>query len=300
MASPQLTTISPSMNPSKPVNHYKAYKPRPFKKEERDKVTILYGGLTWKHERLIQGIGSDKVLGPTWRQLFAEDKGVAPSLNWWEEPQKRRRLIDIAVRESAAFVYDMATLEKAVAAGERSLGAEYFEENKGHFWGLMETRPYMRARYRLADLLLDAGRASEAIGHLEALLDLNPNDNQGIREVLLGPYLAGDRLDGARRLLLTYKDDDSAVFAWGRMLEKLLSGDFDRAAKLLQQARRNNRRALLLWKALRASFRSPRVALHVLAIENEIESSRKRNCNKLQQLFASWEIFFHPQNQRID
>src|SRR5271155_2870740 len=71
------------------------------------------------HERLIQGIGSDKVLGPTWRQLFAEDKGVAPSLNWWEEPQKRRRLIDIAVRESAAFVYDMASLDKAIAAVQR-------------------------------------------------------------------------------------------------------------------------------------------------------------------------------------
>jgi bifunctional diaminopimelate decarboxylase / aspartate kinase len=71
------------------------------------------------HERLIQGIGSDKVLGPTWRQLFSEEKGVAPSLNWWEEPQKRRRLIDIAVRESAAFVYDMATLDQAIAAVQR-------------------------------------------------------------------------------------------------------------------------------------------------------------------------------------
>ena len=30
------------------------------------------------HERLIQGIGSDKVLGPTWQQLFAEEKGAAP------------------------------------------------------------------------------------------------------------------------------------------------------------------------------------------------------------------------------
>ena len=30
-------------------------------------------------------------------------------MNWWEEPQKRRRLIDIATRESAAFVYDAAT-----------------------------------------------------------------------------------------------------------------------------------------------------------------------------------------------
>src|SRR5208337_3904878 len=51
MATAQLTTI----NPSNTINHYKAYKPRPFKREERDKVTILYGGLTWKHERLMQG-----------------------------------------------------------------------------------------------------------------------------------------------------------------------------------------------------------------------------------------------------
>ncbi len=35
--------------------HYRAYRPRPLKREERDKVTIVYGGLTWKHERLIQG-----------------------------------------------------------------------------------------------------------------------------------------------------------------------------------------------------------------------------------------------------
>ncbi len=37
------------------VQEYRAYRPRPIKREERDKVTIVYGGLTWKHERLIQG-----------------------------------------------------------------------------------------------------------------------------------------------------------------------------------------------------------------------------------------------------
>ena len=37
------------------VNHYQAYRPKPFTKEEREKTTILYGGLTWKHERLMQG-----------------------------------------------------------------------------------------------------------------------------------------------------------------------------------------------------------------------------------------------------
>lgn len=38
-----------------PVTHYQAYKPRPFTRKEREDVTILFGGLTWKHERLIQG-----------------------------------------------------------------------------------------------------------------------------------------------------------------------------------------------------------------------------------------------------
>ena len=51
----QLTTIGQLPLNQPPVHHYTAYRPRPFKREERDNVTILYGGLTWKHERLIQG-----------------------------------------------------------------------------------------------------------------------------------------------------------------------------------------------------------------------------------------------------
>jgi len=37
------------------IAHYTAYKPRPFTREERETTTILFGGLTWKHERLVQG-----------------------------------------------------------------------------------------------------------------------------------------------------------------------------------------------------------------------------------------------------
>ncbi len=69
------------------------------------------------HERLIQSIGSDRVLGPTWAQLFSDQRGaVAPPPNWWEQPQKRSLLIDIATRESAAYVYDSQTLDAAIAA----------------------------------------------------------------------------------------------------------------------------------------------------------------------------------------
>jgi diaminopimelate decarboxylase/aspartate kinase len=69
------------------------------------------------HERLIQSIGRDRVLGPTWAQLFSDKpRHAAPRLSWWEEPPKRRTLLEIAARESAAFVYDMATLDSAIAA----------------------------------------------------------------------------------------------------------------------------------------------------------------------------------------
>ncbi len=70
------------------------------------------------HERLIQSIGSDKVLGPTWQQLFAADR-AAPRVNWWEQADKRRRLCEIAARESAAFVYDAASIDGAIAAVQR-------------------------------------------------------------------------------------------------------------------------------------------------------------------------------------
>ncbi len=72
------------------------------------------------HERLIQSIGSDKVLGPTWLQLFApKGAAAAPIRNWWEEAHKRRQLLDIAARESAAFVYDMASLDASIEAVRR-------------------------------------------------------------------------------------------------------------------------------------------------------------------------------------
>jgi predicted nucleotide-binding protein (sugar kinase/HSP70/actin superfamily) len=50
----QITQLTPAPQ-APPVSHYTAYKPRPFTREEREKVTILFGGLTWKHERLVQG-----------------------------------------------------------------------------------------------------------------------------------------------------------------------------------------------------------------------------------------------------
>ena len=131
-------------------------------------------------------------------------------------------------------------IEKAVWMGERALGEEFFEENRGHFWGILETRPYMRARQELADLLRDADRIDDAITHYEAMLDLNPDDNQGIRDLLLACYLIQGNLDGTRRLFDANEDDGSATFQWSRVLERHLAGDEAKALTLLAEARKDN------------------------------------------------------------
>jgi len=109
-------------------------------------------------------------------------------------------------------------LEQGVQAGERALGAEAFQEDVGHFWGIVETRPYMRARQGLAEVLWHVGACAAAIGHLQDMLRLNPGDNQGLRYLLAGWLLAVGDDAALERLLASYPDDGGAHWAYTRAL----------------------------------------------------------------------------------
>jgi tetratricopeptide (TPR) repeat protein len=129
---------------------------------------------------------------------------------------------------------------RGLEAAERTLGSAYFAENAGHFWGMTETRPYMRARFALAESLTSAGRIDEAITHYQELLRLNPNDNQGVRYVLLPKLLAFGRDVDAARLLKEY-DEESANWAYARaLLAFRLSGRSAPANRELRDAIRTN------------------------------------------------------------
>jgi tetratricopeptide (TPR) repeat protein len=108
--------------------------------------------------------------------------------------------------------------EQAVAAGERALGPGAFEEFAGHFWGHIETRPYMRARFGLGELLERLGERDAAASQYQELLRLNPSDNQGARYVLLALLLVLGRDADAQVLLHQYEDDIAAEWVYGRAL----------------------------------------------------------------------------------
>lgn len=131
---------------------------------------------------------------------------------------------------------------QGVEAGERTLGKKRFQAYTGCFWGVLETRPYMRARAGLAQTLWSVGRHDEAIEHYWAMLRLNPNDNQGIRDLLMPCLIETQRDEEAEKLFRQYKDDGMAVWMYSRaLLDFRKHGDSPVANRALEAAIKENR-----------------------------------------------------------
>jgi diaminopimelate decarboxylase/aspartate kinase len=120
------------------------------------------------HERLIQSIGSDIVLGPTWQQLFAAEEAV-PVPNWWEEPSKRRQLCEIATRESAAFVYDSASIDGAIAALQRVRSVDRWAYAMKANW-----HPHILRRVYAAGLMIECVSRGEIEHAFASIPGLEP------------------------------------------------------------------------------------------------------------------------------
>ncbi|RYI28099.1 tetratricopeptide repeat protein [Bacillus infantis] len=130
--------------------------------------------------------------------------------------------------------------KKGMEAGQKDLGDGFFKENKGHFWGLIETRPFMRAKANYAQALHALGNLPEAIGHYEELLELNPNDNQGVRFVMFQAYCESRQYKKARKLLEAYPEEMAAGLFNQVLLELLEKGFTSKAAALLKKAKKHN------------------------------------------------------------
>lgn len=214
------------------------------------------------------GLPSRQALEAVMRQLAAGVPGTAPDTpldraqnlvdRAFDEPDPARRVelahdalrlcpdcadAHVLLAEHAPTrTHARAHYERAVAAGERALGPDAFRDWVGHFWGVLETRPYMRARLGLAHALWTAAKRDEAVGHLHDLLRLNPNDNQGVRYTLAGFLLFLDRDDELAELLDRYRDDGSAAWDYTRaLLAFRRHGDAPEARELLRRAIQTNR-----------------------------------------------------------
>lgn len=205
--------------------------------------------------RAMEGVMGQLGMGPSDPQLR---EAQALMYQAWEESNPARRLILahealeqspdcadayvlLAEEEADTVGRALEYYQKGVEAGERALGKEFFKENAGYFWGIMETRPYMRARQGVANLLWELERTDEAAAHYRGMLDLNPHDNQGVRYSLLNLLLSMERDAEADALIAEYEDDGMAEWLYGRaLLTFRLEGDSAAAKSALKEALEQN------------------------------------------------------------
>src|SRR5690625_3013608 len=132
-------------------------------------------------------------------------------------------------------------LKKAVQVGEKDLGKAFFLENKGHFWMMTETRPYMRAKALHADYLYKIGDEKKAFQQYEEMLRLNPNDNQGIRYILLTMYIETAQYKKAQELINEFSDEGTAIFLFNKILvDYFINGFTNQTKNFIKEANKQN------------------------------------------------------------
>lgn len=135
-------------------------------------------------------------------------------------------------------VQKLALYDQAVQAGHRALGKDFLadQQNIGHFWGILETRPYMRALAGVGQMRIKLRLFAQAEEVIQHMLYLNPGDNQGVRYLLLEIFLEEKRYVEALEFVGRW-DDISPDFHYTRALLRFeKKGDYKYARSALRKA----------------------------------------------------------------
>ena len=100
-------------------------------------------------------------------------------------------------------------LEKGLELEKVRLEDEgYFDkDNIGHFYGIFETRPYIRGLFEKADYLIVDGKMKQARDVCKEILKLNENDNTGARYLLMAIYAYLEEENDMLKLYKKYSEE---------------------------------------------------------------------------------------------
>lgn len=103
-------------------------------------------------------------------------------------------------------------------------------------WTILENRPFLRAYQSLGVEYLERGEVEKASMIFNNILDMNPNDNQGIRALQVDCYFRLKRPGNILRLMKDFPDDTMAETTYGNILALYQLGYLKQAKKALRNA----------------------------------------------------------------
>lgn len=130
------------------------------------------------------------------------------------EPDNLDAEVMVAELSSSNFEQMIEKYQTIIVSATEKLKKEgYFQEEYiGDFWGVLETRPYMRLLDKYASLLVNTMRIREAMKQYEEMLRLCENDNLGARYRLIHLYVYFEDEQAALALYNQYEQEDSTQF----------------------------------------------------------------------------------------
>lgn len=259
------------------------YKPIPFnmtainKKLSKAKFKIV------KAAKKKKGLDTSNIIDELF-QTLDDDIGKKTSKKLWTDREKSDILLlkacDCAHEEAVALVDEalklcpdnynahflkgnnsltpeeaLVSYRKGLDLAETQFGEKYFEENKGHFWELFETRVYMMMKESYAKCLYVTGDDKSSISQLKELLELNPGDNQGIRYFLSSQLLENKCYADFKKLYEDYEKEESTCFSFNYALYCFAkTGGSASANKALKAAAKTNPYVIPILKNMEKEF----------------------------------------------
>lgn len=125
--------------------------------------------------------------------------------------------------------------DKGVEIGRSAIPRRFKRGSSRIPWSNLDNRPFLRCLHGHAFALHDDGKIEEAFEVFEELLDYNPDDNQGVRDILMEMYLEENRYSEVVELADRFKDDISPEIMYGKVLALFLKGSKEEAEKELKE-----------------------------------------------------------------
>lgn len=132
--------------------------------------------------------------------------------------------------------------KNGIDIGRRIFARSHFKDGVGKFWMINETRPFMRCMQDYADCLAEMDKYHDSVAVFEEMIQLNPNDNQGVRDQLLLYLIKINEFNKFRKYNKIYIEDDRAFTLFNRALFAFKTeGSSPNSVGLLQNAVNSNK-----------------------------------------------------------
>ncbi len=126
--------------------------------------------------------------------------------------------------------------EQAVDLGKKCFPTNFKPGEDKLEWGWLENRPFLRAYYGLGLVFLREERFQEALNVFKDIINLNPNDNQGARALVIECYLALKNPEGVLSVRKQYENDCMVDTVYGEVLALFQLNRLAEAKKALKEA----------------------------------------------------------------